>query len=483
MVPLLFDFAGGPERHPEAGIFRGCPFKVPMRFPWLVLVSAALLTVAADALFALRGSVIVEQMEASLKELPRDPLLANDRGAALSAMQPVGGDSRVPPRAHLFRAQLFQRLAAEATDEAEMVDWYCQGIAELTAALRLEPWNARYLIGWANLRGLLGNIACEGAFTAGALPAVLSVALQQDPSNVNVLYPAALLTLWSGDRAGALSLFRRVVGLGADLSAGQRKQIAALLRSADDVRRVLVGRFPQIVTWTEELATRLHDDAGLRDELEQLQILALKESQAELGVGRAPRALYEQRLVALENAGPIGAARRLLDGFLSDNFRRVGDRELASFFAVRQGADELDVVRGVILSDSRPAQTSITRWEPEESVALDETFTSITFFVGDRSRVSFVELRGERDSGRVDVSGLKVFVSEDNLAWRELDGPVVAQSLSLDGRPLVAISLKGESHAYWKIHFGDGGRARLLHGTLPRMLHVYGIRRSPGRTL
>lgn len=454
-----------------------------MRLPWLVLVSALVLTLAADALLKLRGAVVVGQMETSLNELPRDLLLTAERDAALAAMRVTGGDRRTPPRAHLFRAQLFQRLAAEANDDGEMVRWYCQGLTELSSALQQEPWNARYLIGWANLRGLLGEVACDGAFTVGAVPEVIASALQQDPSNVNVLYPAALISLWSGDRQGALALFRKVVVLGVDLSAGQRKQIAAQIRSAEDVRAVLIGRFPQVITWTEELASKLSDNAGLRDELEQLQILALKDNQADFEVGRIPRTLYERRLLALENAGPIGAARKLSDGFLSDNFRRVGDRELASFFASRQVGEELDVVRGVILSDSRPQQTSVTRWEPEERVALDESFTSIAFFVGDRSRVNLIELRGERDGGRVDVSGVKVLFSDDNLTWRELDLAVPARSLSLDGRPLVVLSLNGEQHAYWKVHFGDGGRARLLRGVLPRLLHVYGTRPRSGRTL
>ena len=447
-----------------------------MRSSLFLVLAAAVLILSVDAVGRLRASVSSERLDSDLRELPTEPLTEFERESIRDTVDAAVEHQRTLPRTRILRASVLQRLAEESRSGDQVVQLYCDALVELGKAVASEPQNARYLIGWANVRGVLGPLGCAGERTNAELSRVTDLAVRTDPTNTNVMYAAGLISLWSGDLPRARTLFRRVVEFGMNVTPGQVRQIASVLVAPEDVRQVIPPRFPHVVRWSEAVSELFPERRrALEGAFAGLQIDALLQNESELRRGAIPRSLYWERLAGLAVSRPEATVRKKLDAEIGAHLARGPNPRLGAYFLARQNLQELPVVPAALAGDSRPAASALTRWNRNDRVAFDEAGFSVGFFSADRSLVRSIELWGQPNGVRVEPVGVKVLVSDDNQNWRELFDRFEIHSYVFERRPLIVVALDVEAHRYWKVHFGDSRRDRGLQNALGQMLRVYGV--------
>ena len=417
--------------------------------------------------------------------------LISEPGAAQSSERAPGSVSslREAPSSLLHPASvsqaLFLRLASQAqleTDPAKRMVLWCEALEAVGKAVQAEPRNAQYLINWANVRQLLGDAtSCDRPLTQGSFAAAAQAALDADPTNVNVRFAAAHIFEWAGRRSDSLQQLSRVLLLGTSLSSEQRSSIGGRLTSPSDVEAVVPGRFPQIAEWSMYLrfqnAPLFHD---AQEQLTRLQLKAIEESRIEQESGSVPADIHERRLLLLYRAPASAAVRRALDREIASQSGSRGQSQLAQYLRERQDLAETDIVRARESSDTRPLKQPLLHWSPVGEFCFDDFYTSVGFYLPNGESPKLIELRSKVELDPGVRGSMRVYVSEDNRSWSELQGNVQYQSVTLGDSHLIAIRPNSTYFKYWKIAANSSTRSRTFCDSAEQLLVVY--RTGSGRT-
>ena len=379
-------------------------------------------------------------------------------------------------RPHARLGALLRRAAEEERSTGRRIELYCQALEAFGEASTREPHNATFLIGWANLRQLLGSVECPGALTRGDFKVAAEAARAADPTDTRVLYAAAQISAWAGDEAELRRLLQSFLTLKVDLRAHELEFVYARLQAAEDVSGIVPPRFPQALTWAALVRDRNPDlFAQLRQAFGQIQLAAVEESRASLDEGRIELDLHRRRLLQLLDVVATPEVQHMINRDLAEIFRRGGWGAEAEYFKARSRLFELPVVRAVLKSDTRPKTSSLRGWGFDEAVVFDEFYTSLGFFSprGFAPRLLQIAPRGE--SGAIDPARLRVLVSNDNRDWIDLGDRVPFSTVSLGGRTVLVARVEGSPYRYWKLHFSSPERERTFRQSLSAILKVYGV--------
>jgi hypothetical protein len=377
-----------------------------------------------------------------------------------------------------LQAKLFSlesAIAAGAADPAIRVAHYCKALSEMGKALLREPKNPKYLLNWANVRQILGPAAvCSEEYTSGKFDAATRLALESAPNDSQVLFASAQILEWGNRRTEGRDLLKRALSVSTGLTDAQVRYIAARMQSPEDVEGIIPARFPQIVFWTSKIQSlnpELYTHSG--PVLSKLQHDAIDESLTALRAGRIPAEVHQERMLSLLPlvAGP--EVRRRLDVELVSNTEGLEDQELVGYLRGRQHLDEAKILPAALASDTRPAKSVLADWGTRDTVCVDDFYTTIGFFLPDGGSPRLIELHALKGDAQISESSLKVYVSEDNQVWTELQGVVKSSSILLGTGRIVAIEPHSEFYRYWKINFASAGRTRNFCNTLNRMVTVY----------
>lgn len=435
-----------------------------------VTSSLGAIVFASVALFSARSWWVEREVQELTR--PESGMHAVSAEALLSAPHD-------PLRAATVDVALFERFAAQAAQApsiAEQGRALCAALSHIGAALNAEPMNSKFLINWANARQTLGaTVHCEEPFTSGSFEAATAYAIKSDPTNVEVRFAAARIFDWAGNRAEALANFHQVLASAVRLQPEQKALIFRYLNTPSDLTAVIPDRFPQVAEWSERLRQENPDlFRRARVELTSLQMEAIRNSGAELEQRRISADLHERRLFALYSACASPQVRSQLDQELYGIGMR--DRlapELSEYLRARSTLAETDVVLGWATPDTRPLKTPFVNWNPQSEACLDDFYPSLGFYLPEGESPKLLEIRAA-DEGGDDLSALiKVYVSEDNSDWSELQGNLQIRSLVLGNSRLIAIRPSTGYFKYWKINFGIGSRTKRFCNVPRDLLRVY----------
>ncbi len=373
---------------------------------------------------------------------------------------------------------LYWRLAEqgrEEVDPARRIQLLCEALSEIGKAAHAAPYNAEYLINWASIRQLLGQTpSCALPYTQGSFADVAKAALEADPTNVRVLFAAARIYEWAGQHADSLGRLRQVLQLSTSLGSEQRSYIGGRLQTAQDVEAVIPGRFPQIADWSAYVRSL---NPGLfrsaQTEFSRLQLSAIAESRAEVDSGLIPAELHERRLLSLYRAPGGPSVRRRLDHEIAAQSGERGQSQLAQYLRDRQDLDETDVVRAVVPSDTRPLKTPIVHWSPSGEVCFDDFYSSVGFYLPPGQSPVLIELRSRADLDQAVQGTMRVYVSEDNRTWEELQGGIQVRSAKLGETTLISLWPHSNYYKYWKISSNNAVRSRKFCDNPEQLLVVY----------
>jgi len=317
-------------------------------------------------------------------------------------------------------------------------------------------------------------VECSLPYTAGDFEAVARLALHNDPSNVDVLFAAAHLFEWAGKREESLARLNRTLLLSTKLQPYQIEYIASRIRSAQDIAAVIPARFPQTAFWS----TRIQRDhrvlfQGAGPVFEKLQLAAIDDSLSEFRSAAVPPDIHRQRLLSLYDAAATQAVRRRLDTELATYSREMGDEQLSPYLMERSQFDAADVVDAALASDTRPSKSTLANWGTDADLCLDDFYSSIGFYIPQGEAPRLIELHGRRKELQFAPTVLKVFVSDDNQSWSELEGNIQVGSVQIGEGRIVAIRPHSRYYKYWKINFASSLRARNFCNSAQKMLRVY----------
>lgn len=397
------------------------------------------------------------------------------QGKLATDLRGAAGSIFAPFPVVLLDAAFAQRHARDQNTAALQLDEYCNAFRSVTRALSAKPYDARLLVQWANVRQVLGGAACAQSSPKEGVIAALKLALQEDPTNMQIAYAGALIFGWSNNREEELKLLRSVVRYQDPLSEGQIGFILSEIRSKDDLRAVLVPRFPQVVTWAQLLrlkAPRVFE--RVRESLAELQQSAVVESEGEALNSTIPQELHSRRLLDLQTEVATDGVRRFLDGAIVRGFGEKLDSKVAAFLAARSTLSKLQIVRSTLEGDTRVRKSPLVKWDAAQGVAFDEYFRTIGFFLPTEQGVDFITLDASAGGGAVDLAAIRLFVSSDNQSWGELPLQRQPEIVRYGDRTLLVLIPTEKDHRFWKVHYDSSARTRSFWGDLDQLLQVYG---------
>ncbi len=450
---------------------------LPIALPLLVIA-------AISSLGELRSEIVLQKVlnesslnDPSLRARTHGGLITTserEREIAEATRAAEGTFSNSEAALHL--SKVYREIAADEKDQNSRIDNYCKSLSALGRALKYEPFRATYLVNWANTRQLLGRVVCKEEFTQGDFRSVSSLALKEDPTNVKVIYAAALVSLWAGDKDNALRLLNKALTFDVTISQAQETLIDSVIRSPEDLLAVVPKRFPQASRWSQLI--RFSDPVrykSMRAALGEIQTRAIELSGSEYDRGEIPGSLHLQRLLSIFGIESSGAAHKVLDEELGRYLARNGQKPAGDYLDARSKLNELEIVRATIESDTRPAKSSLSGWGKGEKVAFDEFYRSVGFFLPEGQKVSLVQILGGIPAPTLPAQSVQLFVSDDNESWTEVTHGLEIFQYQVGGRPLVALRVREGDHRYWKIHFSSGERRVSLSASLDLLIRAFGV--------
>lgn len=434
-----------------------------------------------SALVAWHGQLLLHTTEKAVKQDIGDLWSNGNKYNPVQLWKQVAGSPGIPAEAFVELA-LAEKSRGDQTDEmGERIRWYCRALSSFGQALKYRPQQSDYLMNWANVRQILGDLTCEEELTTGSYQDAIILALKSDPNNNAVLFSAGLLYLWADARGAAFELFKRLLTLGTTVSSAQEDYIFEQLRDPQELKLVVPPRFPQVGRWSRRLwALNPERKQAFRPVLAPLQLTALKRTQQELESGAIPGKLHLERLMGLWSVAATEKVRQELDRQLEHYYRIMGASELAGYFKLRSQLEQLAVVKAVRYSDTRPLHGSLVRWNEIGRVNLDTFYQTIGFYLPEGSVLKLIELQAFKGDAAEVISQLKVLVSENNRDWVELGPLEVTRSWHKVGdQKLLALTPQSRYFKYWKIHYGSATRLNQFGAALDNLLNLYG--RAPRR--
>lgn len=378
-------------------------------------------------------------------------------------------------------ARLLYRTGLLERDPAQRINFFCRSLSQVGEALSRNPASSRLLINWANLRQLLSDVSCSQVLTEGDYECVARYALERDPTNTDVLFSSAQIFQWAGKRQEALGRLRNFLEFAHDVNQRQYDFIEQQLVNAADVSAVVPARFPQIVDWSERLQARkptLFRDA--RDALANLQLEAIAKNDAALKAGEIPSQLFFDRLSTLLDVVSSTRVRKMIDSELSRYYGARGQERIQRYLEARQRVANLDVIRAVTYSDTRPFKTSLISWQTEERVTANTFYTSVGFYLPRNSFIETIELVGDTNALPISPISFKFLASDDNQNWIEVTAKGSVDSLEFARHSRLVIMLPPLPHRYWKVHYASSSRDGGFTNRLDSLVKVYGRIQSDG---
>ena len=440
------------------------------------LLSLGILIYIGDALLTLRANIALDNAKYAAGKL--DPALSPKAEQKLSVelAEHAAGVAAALPQSHIHLAnELRKEIKLETSLDAQ-IKLFCRALSEYGKALQDTPTNGAWLVSWANIRQLLGNVTCTEPFTQGDFRQASNLAIQSAPSDTRVIYAAAIISLWSGDTQESWKLFNTVLSYDINISQVQKEFILSQLTSPEAVRAVIPARFPQIQAWGDIFKNNYpRQFVEYASVFAALQIAAIESSVKEVEASAIPAKMHYDRMFSLLNLSANSDVRQRIDKELAVYLQRTGKPELSKLFAERSTLRELEMVRSSLPGDTRPQKGTFANWGKNETISFDEFYRSVGFFLPNNQGIHMLEIRSAREGDAISPALIKVYVSNDNDAWEELRGEITVKPVTLSGRSSIWIKVPADPHPYWKIHFASGNRDRTLVNSLELMLHAYGL--------
>ncbi len=436
----------------------------------LLCLSLCAFGAAWASFYSLQGVLISEQASSQAAAAGGSESLADE---ALSAS--LRAAARTGSSADAIRAAaLLAERAQLSTNLDERLVNFCQASALYRNALEGNPRDSRLLIGLASQQQLLAGYRCPDTPPVGTVSELVDRALYWAPWDRDVLVWGARLKLWSQDREGALQLFSRSLLYSTELTAGQEGEILDELRTAAEFQQVVPSKFPQIIRLSARLKEQRSKEFSLwRADTAQMQLKALDDARLRYEKEELPKELFERELHSLQEVAASDAVRQRIDTELARLARLRGAEVEAEIFQKRAGFAQLQLVPAVAASDTRPAASSLVEWGYEHTLAFDDFYQTIGFYLPPQQGVALIMIKGTIPGQSLNLEAIRVLASEDNERWIEVR-PAQIQAFSSGNAEFLAILLQSERHKYWKIHNNSPVRRKQFEGTVREMLLVYG---------
>ena len=409
------------------------------------------------------------------------------RERALSEARRINESLFAPARAAQFLTNMLRAAAEEERDPQKQVALYCQALSSIGSNLTRRPWDGGLLVSWANLRQILGGTGCREPFTGGDYREALRVGLRQDPTNIDLRYAAGLIFLWGNERREAFESFHQTLLFGTKLSDRQKDLIFSLINDSESLSQIVPPRFPQVIDYSRFFVEKMEkaDRAGPEDErwrrltetLVQMQLKAVEGGLAEYSSGAVPVEIHRGRLLALMRLSGSSDVRRRVDFETANLMKESLDSQLASYFAERSRYDELAVIRASAAGDTRPLKSPLVNWDKQESLALDNFFRSIGFYLPQGQTAKLIQLESSNSGSSAIRTSLRVMRSVDNQNWEEVTASLAGEAFDLEGRTIVSYktNLAQGAFKYWKINFSGSAREGSFTNTLSGLIKIYGF--------
>lgn len=377
---------------------------------------------------------------------------------------------------------LYQRVAEQAT-RSDAADYYCKSLVSYQNALIARPQKGRYLADWANVRQLLGSHPCPGVASDKEYSEALSYALHTNPVDPEIYFTAGLLHFWSNKKSEALHYFHDFLQYTTEITPVHEEYIVSAVQSPEELTMVIPPRFPHVVRWASIFRAR---KSRLFDKYQStfgsLQEAAIQTLTRSYRSGDTPLVVYQGHLTSLFDFVATDRTRRMLDAAYGEFLSEHRGRRYAEFFLNRSKLQELDRVLTWIPSDRRPLTSQLALWGRSEFIVFDTRGKSVGFYLPDSQRVKQIELLGLKGGHKLDVSQVRLYVSNDNAKWLELPIENRVHSFVLDRYPRLIIEPAQSDFLFWKIHYSGPGQGQFSN-YIDRLVRLYGrsTRRGGGR--
>ena len=377
---------------------------------------------------------------------------------------------------------LYQRVA-EQTARSEAAEYYCKSLVSYQNALVARPQKGRYLADWANVRQLLGSHPCPGAASDKEYTEALLYALRTNPVDPEIYFTAGLLHFWSDKKSEALQYFHGFLKYTTEISPVHEEYIVSAVQSPEELELVIPPRFPHVVRWASifkarksRLFQKYQSTFGL------LQETALQTLTMSYRSGDTPLVVYQDHLTSLFDFVATDRTRRMLDAVYGEFLSEHRGRRYAEFFTSRSRLQELERVLTWNPGDRRPLTSQLALWGRDDLIVFDTRWMSVGFFLPDSQRVQRVEMHALKGGHKLDVSQVRLYVSNDNAKWLELPIENSVQSFVLDGYPRLIIEPAQNNFRFWKIHYSGPGQGQFSN-YIDRLVRLYGRSTRRGRQL
>ena len=440
-----------------------------------LLAAAIFIGAAVSAGIDLRTHYLLKDFQTAIERFEQNPPLEHETQALLQTSAAVASTARNNAEGGILRAYLYQLLAQRTTDPQGKIGHYCSGLSAVSQALGAEPYNAAYLLRWASIRQLLGSWGCSEPLTAGDYHGAVQLALQHDPRDTRILFAAAVIFGWGGERRESQDLLHQVLVYDTGLSRAKEQYVLGQIETPDDLQAIVPARFPQIARWSQLLAQNLPDlRRRLAPQLGLLQQEALTLSEQEFQKGEIPNDLRGRRLLSLLEYSASSEVAQRLDALLGDHYARIQQPEAAAYLQRRAEGTRLAAPRAVLPADTRPLHTPLVGWDKNEQVPFDHFHCTLGFYLPAAAELKLIELHGKDAYASAPTEFLRVYVSRDNQQWQDISADVEVRSLTVAGRSVIAITPHHSRYKYWKIHYDHSERRDTFINPLETMLQLYG---------
>lgn len=435
------------------------------------------LNLAALALLSLLKLSAVSSYEAARK-LYQDPDLRANTNALFSSelAQEIkdSSDAVLKNNQSLkLEASYLIDLAKRVSDQNEKVRVYCRAFTTLTEVIKREPYDSKALVNWLDVAETIPGSDCAPRISKDQRKKIIELAINNDPSNTEVLYSAGLLYVWGGDTESSLPLFREVIRLSPTLSKGKESAILNLIDSGDRFRKIVPPRFPQITHWSNLVKDkRVSVYRGAADVIEEMQIAALAES---VSAVQANPSLIKIHLTNIEET---------LNAAVSNNVRTAGFKILASTIGqktelgnyVEEKAKLLPVkvVKAAKTYDTLPLKGVFSDWGSTKNVVLDTNETSLGFYKDYSTNIKFVELVSSQPAEPIKSTELKFYISNDNQTWKEASFTYNNLSNPNIERNFLVIEVKNSDFKYFKVNFSTPIKRATFWNNANKIINVFG---------
>ncbi|MCO6432031.1 MAG: hypothetical protein J5J00_14320 [Deltaproteobacteria bacterium] len=426
---------------------------------------------AGSALMRLRASVLLGKAEMLLELNRTDSTVVQDAEVAAALSTAAKAPFALLQSREKY-VQFLREYAAGATSENVKRALSSGALDNLTAALAIKPYSARYLINWLDINQLLKDT--PRAASRETEEKVLELALTTAPNDPDVLYSAALLELWRGRREEALKIFSRVLMLAPSLTAGRRMIMAGEVRSGEDLEILVPPRFPQAASWSQLFKEHFPDYYGAwSTHFESLQRAAIEHAEEELRSGVISKDVFLGHLLSLESSASSEGIRIKSDRLQGEI---LGESPLGSYLSQRALLKKLSIVPAYLARDYRPVRGMLSEWQPAGRLYLDAYNASVGFFMAPGQTLHAIELRSASTVRGLTEGSLQLYSSDDNYEWKE----VVARSERIDDARVnhtrIVIPIASGRKRYWKLNYIGASKELSFYNNIDELVSAYGVK-------